>query len=109
LGQLGEYQYVKHRLTVDENLARMIIDLTGGIQRVIIALWVAAHRVAFERKEDKLRLEDFAQAARTWLAPLAPAVAALHSKDAEKMSRYEDLIRRDTAFWAKFWEAMASG
>ena len=107
LGQLGEYQYVKHRLTVDENLARMIIDLTGGIQRLIIALWVAAHRVAFERKEDKLRLEDFAQAASTWLAPLAPAVAALQSKDADKMARYEDLIRRDTTFWAKFWERAA--
>jgi hypothetical protein len=104
LGQLGKYQYVKNRLTVDENLAELIIDLTGGIQRLIIALWFAAHRVAFERKEDDLRLSDFTQAASTWLAPLAPAIAALRSKDAGKMARYEDLIRRDTTFWAKFWE-----
>lgn len=104
LGQLGKYQYVKHRLAVDENLAELIIDLTGGIQRLIIALWFAAHRVAFERKEDDLRLSDFTQAASTWLAPLAPAIAALRSKDAGKMARYEDLIRRDTTFWAKFWE-----
>ena len=70
---------------------------------MIIALWVAAHRVAFERKEDDLRLSDFTQAASTWLAPLAPAITALRNKDVGKMARYEDLIRRDTTFWAKFW------
>lgn len=104
LGQLGKYQFVQHRLAVDEKLAQLIIDLTGGIQRLIIALWVAAHRVAFERKEDDLRLSDFTQAASTWLSPLAPAISALRTKDADKMARYEDLIRRDTTFWAKFWE-----
>lgn len=105
LGQLGKYQYVNHRLAVDESLADLIIELSGGIQRVIIALWVAAHRVAFERKEDDLRLSDFTQAASTWLAPLAPAISALRSKDADRMARYEDLIRRDTVFWAAFWES----
>ena len=103
LGELGKHQYVQHGLAVDENLARLIVDLTGGIQRLIIALWVAAHRVAFERSSDDLRLSDFTDAAATWLAPLAPAVEALRSKDANKMSRYEDLVRRDTTFWAKFW------
>ena len=103
LGQLGQYQYVQKRVTVDENLARLIVDLTGGIQRLIIALWVAAHRVAFERKSDDLRLSDFTDAAATWLSPLAPAIEALRTKDANKMARYEDLVRRDTTFWAKFW------
>lgn len=107
LGQLGRYQYVRNRIVVDENLASLIIELTGGIQRVIIALWVAAHRVAFERKADDLRPSDFTEAAKTWLAPLAPAIAALRTKDPEKMARYEDLVRRDTTFWAKFWENAA--
>lgn len=107
LGQLGRYQYVQNRIVVDENLASLIIELTGGIQRVIIALWVAAHRVAFERKTDDLRPSDFTEAAKTWLAPLAPAIAALRTKDSAKMARYEDLVRRDTTFWAKFWENAA--
>ncbi len=107
LGELGKYQFVRHKIAVDEPLAKLIIGLTGGIQRVIIALWVAAHRVAFERKSDDLRLSDFSDAAKTWLAPLAPAIAAISSKDPEKMGRYEDLIRRDTTFWAKFWEQAA--
>lgn len=107
LAELGKYQFVQHKIAVDEALANLIIGLTGGIQRVIVALWVAAHRVAFERKSDDLRLSDFSDAAKTWLAPLAPAIAALSSKDPQKMGRYEDLIRRDTTFWAKFWERAA--
>ena len=107
LAELGKYQFVQHKIAVDEALANLIIGLTGGIQRVIIALWIAAHRVAVERKSDDLRLSDFSDAAKSWLAPLAPAIAALSSKDPEKMGRYEDLIRRDTTFWAKFWERAA--
>lgn len=103
LGELGRYQYVRDKLTVDDNLAELIIQLTGGIQRIIIALWVAAHRVAFDRNADDLRLEDFATAARTWLAPLAPAVAALRAGNAFGMARYEDLARGDSPIWAEFW------
>jgi hypothetical protein len=103
LGQLFKYQFAKQPLAMDEGAVNLIVDLTGGIQRIIIALWIAAHRVAFERKSDDLLKEDFVTAAETWLAPLAPAVAALRSKDASRLARYEDLVRRDTVFWAKFW------
>lgn len=105
LPQLGQYQYVQNRLALDDNLARLLIDLTGGIHRIMIALWVAAHRVAFERHDDSLRLEDFTEAAATWMAPLAPAIAAIRSKDANKLAMYEDLAWRDTNFWAKFWQS----
>lgn len=100
---LAKYQYVAKPIPVDDQLAQLIIELTGGIHRIIIALWIAAHRVAFERSADDLRLEDFNKAAFTWLAPLAPAVAALQSKNETQMGRYEDLVRRDTLFWRKFW------
>lgn len=108
LPQLGQYQYVKDPLPVDDNLAKLIVDLTGGIHRVVIALWVAAHRVAFERREDSLRLDDFVEAANTWLAPLAPAISAVRSKDAKKMAAYEDLMPRDTSFWSKFWQGQSA-
>jgi hypothetical protein len=104
LGTLSRYQYMATPLTIDEGIARLIVELTGGIQRHIIALWVAAHRVALERSNgDDLRIDDFVTAANTWLAPLAPAVAALRSKDPQRMALYEDLRPRDTAFWANFW------
>lgn len=103
LGPLGKYQYVQQHIAIDDKLAQMIVELTSGIQRLIVALWVAAHRVAFERNSDDLRLTDFTNAAATWLSPLAPAIDALRNKDANKMARYEDLVRRDTTFWSKFW------
>jgi hypothetical protein len=103
MGQLARYQFVRDPVVMDEGLLKLIVDLTGGVQRIVIALWVAAHRVAFEQRDDALRPEDFVTAASTWLAPLIPAVAALRSKDPQRLSKYEDLTVRDTAFWAAFW------
>jgi hypothetical protein len=71
-------------------------------------LWIAAHRVAFERKEDSLSLDDFKKAAATYLAPVAPAVAALLSKDPLRMRRYEDLMPRDDGYWVTFWMGVSS-
>jgi hypothetical protein len=106
LARLGRYQYVKKRLAVDDALAEMIEQTTAGVPRIVMAQWVAAHRIAFERKDDDLRLDDFKKAALTWLAPLAPAVQALRSGDPAKMARYEDLVVRDTAFWSNFWKSV---
>lgn len=103
LGCLFRYQWVSTPLELTEEIAAKILEMTGGIPRIIIALWVAAHRVALERKVDDLRLSDLTQAATTWLSPLAPAVAALREKNATSMRRYEDLVPRDTTFWAKYW------
>lgn len=106
--QLAHYQLVANPLEVTRELLELILVLTGGIQRLIVALWIAAHRVAFERpKSDDLRIEDFKKAADTYLAPIAPAVAALRSKDPRLMSRYEDLIQRDDHYWATFWASMS--
>ncbi len=107
LEQLGKYQYVPKPLTVDDELAQFIVELTGGIQRLIIALWIAAQRVALERNTGDLLLSDFRTAAATYLAPIAPAVAALRSKDPVRMAKYEDLLPRDDAFWSQFWGSVS--
>jgi len=107
VGQLARYQYVATPLAVTSELLELILVLTGGIQRLIVALWIAAHRVAFERKDDDLRIEDFKKAADTYLAPVASAVAALRSKDPRLMARYEDLVRRDDNYWSSFWGTMS--
>ena len=103
LKPLGRYQYVAKKITIDSELAELILELTAGVRRFIIALWIAAHRVALERSTGDLRLDDFRRAAATYLAPIAPAVAALRSNDPVKMARYEDLLPRDGQFWAQFW------
>ncbi|MBC7751547.1 MAG: AAA family ATPase [Candidatus Saccharibacteria bacterium] len=105
LPKLFEYQYVLKPLPLTDSLAELIIELSGGIPRIIIALWIAAHRVAFERKTDDLRIEDFQRASDKYLAILKPAIAALRSKDPQRMSQYEDLVQRDDGFWGAFWTA----
>jgi hypothetical protein len=107
LPELGKYQYVQRKLPIDDALGKLIIELTGGIQRLIIALWIAAQRVALERNTGDLLLSDFTRAATTYLAPVAPAVAAFRSKDPVKMSRYEDLLPREDEFWAQFWGSVS--
>lgn len=103
LPALWQYQYVQNKLPLNEALAETIINRTGGIQRLVIALWIAAHRVALERSDNSLLLADFHKAADTFLAPVAPAVEALRSMDPKKMSRYEDLLSADPTFWPHFW------
>jgi len=100
---LLNYQYVKHPISDPEQLSKLILELTAGVPRIIIALWFAAHRVAFERREDSLKLEDFEKASNTLMAPLKPAIAALNSGDPEKMSRFDDLLPRDDGVWSSFW------
>lgn len=108
LPQLGVYQFVKNPLPVDDALAELIIEKTAGVPRLIIALWIAAHRVAFERTTDDLRLTDFHKAADTYLSPVGPAVTALRSNEPLRMARYEDLMPKDHTFWNQFWGDVGS-
>jgi len=104
---LFKYQYVKDKLVDINQVGKVIIQLSGGIPRIIIALWIAAHRVAFEReKNDSLQIEDFIEAAKTYLAPLATAIKAINSGEPSQMSVYEDMIG-DEGFWDAFWNSVA--
>ena len=103
LSALFKYQYVSKKLELTSEVAATIFDLTGGIQRIIIILWIAAHRIAFKRKEDDLRIEDFEIAAKKHLSILRPAIEAIHSKDPLRYGQFEDLMRRDDQFWSTFW------
>lgn len=101
--QLLRYQYVKHPVVDSDGLRELVFELTAGVPRLIVALWVAAHRVAFERTDEALRLEDFQHAALRYLAPAHSAVLALRSGDPTKMARFDDLMPSDDGFWATFW------
>lgn len=103
LPALLRYQYVKTRLEQTEEFAHLLLELTAGVPRIMIALWIAAHRIAFRRGDDSLRQSDFVKASQTLLEPLQPAILALRSGDPELMSRYEDLLPRDDVFWGGLW------
>lgn len=102
LDQLGKYQYVAQPIRVDDDLARLVLELTAGVHRLIVALWIGAHRIALERNSGDLLIDDFKKASMTLLAPVRPAVAALNSNEPKLMSRYEDLLPRSPSFWSQF-------
>ena len=104
---LFKYQFVKDKLVDINQVGKIVIQLSGGIQRIIIALWIAAHRVAFEReKNDALQIDDFIDATKIYLAPLATAIKAINSGEPSQMSAYEDMIG-DEGFWDAFWNSVA--
>lgn len=98
---LGRYQYTRVAIDVMTVLDK-VFEATAGIRRLIIALWVGAHRIALERKDDELKLGDFEEAARTLMAPVGPSVRALLSGRPDALQRYEDL-RPGEEFWETYW------
>lgn len=91
-GELMKYQYVKTPLTLTEELASLIIELTAGIKRLIINLWIFAHRAAYSRGQDNLLLEDFKTAEKQNFKKIRPAVQAILSGDPFLMSQHLDLL-----------------
>ena len=92
LPQLLRYQLVQKKLSQSDELAELLIELSGGIKRLLIALWVSAHRVAFARGRDDLALVDFRVAAQTYLSPIAGAVNAINSGRPEQLAKFEDMM-----------------
>lgn len=100
LENLLNYQYVSKRLDYSDALATLILELTGGVVRMIIALWFLAHRVAFDRgSDDDLRVEDFKYAADLYLAPLKAGLNATQTNDPAKMRNFSDLRATENFFW----------
>lgn len=93
-------QLTKKKLKLTTTLAAEIFQLTAGVPRIIVTLWFMAQRVAFSLRHDELRLDHLRHASQTFLAPLAPAVAALLSNDPDRLRLYEDFVRAvDPSIW----------
>ncbi len=103
LAALTRFQAVAKPLCVTPEIGTLLIELTAGIPRLLVALWLAAHRVAYEHKADTLTEADIRKAAGTYLAPVVPAVSALRSKDPRQTRLYEDLLPRGWDVWSELF------
>lgn len=94
LPQLMKYQYVKTPIKMSDEFAQMILDFTGGIIRLILKLWIAAHKYAFRRGDDYLRMEDFIAAEKNDFVFLRDAIKAVKSDDPKLRSKFEDMMSK---------------
>lgn len=97
--QLCKYQWQPDPLEPSDELRHLLHELSGGIFRICMALWIHAHRRSFERGGRQLLLDDFRYAAANALAPLQPAVKAILSGDPRLQLQYEDLLPTKFAYW----------
>lgn len=101
LPTLCRYQWFEKQLPLSAHLAQQVHKLSGGVPRLVIALWIHAHQMAIEREGRGLKLDDFIQAAVGPLAPVQPAVAALLSDNPAKLSQYRDLLPIHDPVWGE--------
>jgi hypothetical protein len=87
---LCRYQWLPVKLLPSDELRKLLFDLSGGILRICVTLWIKAHGRAIDRGGDQLDLDDLRKAAAQDLGPLQDAVQALHSADPRRLRRYED-------------------
>ncbi|PTU30306.1 ATP-binding protein [Stenotrophobium rhamnosiphilum] len=92
LKTLEMYQWSDVRLAIDDELKKFIHSVTAGIRRLVISLWIAAHRVAIASGSRNLTMKHFEMAAAGSLAPTRPAVDALLSGHPDAVRRFEDLF-----------------
>ena len=87
---LCTYQWFPVKLPPSDELRKLLFELSAGILRVCVALWITAHGRALDRGADRLEFDDFRNAAARDLSPLQDAVQALQSDDPRRLRRYED-------------------
>lgn len=88
---LCRYQWLPRKLLPTDELRRLMFELTGGVLRVCLMLWIQAHRRAALRGAEQLDFDDFRDAASQSMAPLQPSVQALHSGDPRRLGQFEDV------------------
>jgi hypothetical protein len=94
LSQLMKYQYVNKPLTDLEQLAELLLELTAGIKRLIITLWIEAHKCSFSRARDDLLLDDFKAAESINFKMIRPAILAVKSGNPKLTAQYMDLLHK---------------
>ncbi len=104
---LSKYLWADEPIDNVDEIRNVAHDLSGGVQRVFVSLWIHAHQVMWRRGGKKLEARDFQVAMNTYLFPLRPAIEALKSGDQIGLAQYEDLLPRDNPSLVKMFNSEA--
>lgn len=99
---LFAYQYTEQQIELTDELASLILELSAGIPRIVIGLWIAAHRYAIRQGHSTLSVESFELGSQKLTQMLSHGVSALIHNDRNAMSHYEDLMPGNSVFWNEF-------
>jgi hypothetical protein len=100
---LLRYQVLPKELKMSDELLDTVFEYSAHIPRIRAALLHQSQTRAIERGAAGLSIEDLHWTARHGLAALMPAVEALRSGKPDALSRYEDVLPRDDAFWSQLF------
>lgn len=93
---LASQQYVARPLELNNEAITRILELTGGVRRIIMHLWIHAQTLALlDSDRDALEMTDIEIAAMQSLSPVKPAIDALRKGDANAARNFEDLLPRN--------------
>lgn len=87
-----KYQWVSKPAVLDDNLRKVIFELTQGILAVLIALHRAAQVYAIRNKLDTVDTPVLRKVYLTQFVLLHPALSALKSKQSNRLEKFEDLL-----------------
>jgi hypothetical protein len=90
--QLAEYQWFGNKLPPTDGFRTLVHELSAGVPRIYISLWIHAHMRALWQGAVCLDESHFKYAAENALGSLRPAVEALLSNDPRRLMQYEDSL-----------------
>lgn len=89
---LFRYQWLPGQLSLDDDVAEVMYQLSAGLPRLCASLLIHAQRLALEAGDKALSLAHIHAAALGPMATTQPAVRALLSGDPARMALFEDLL-----------------
>lgn len=90
-----EYQWVQNPCVLTDKLRATIYDLTQGVTDFLAKLMILGQRYAIQSGTEQLDEACLRHVANTKMKLLLPPIAALRSRDPEKMAQFEDMMPLD--------------
>lgn len=104
--RLWTYQWTQEPTSLDDELAEIFFEESGGIIDLAVKLYAAVqlrllYRSEMDAHANEIIIPGFVRSvARTDFAPVRPMVEALNAGDPAKLARFEDLHSFERNYWA---------
>lgn len=95
LESIWKYQWTKDFTPLDEEFAKVMYEYTQGISDLMVKLFVYSQHYAIESGVERLSTNLIKKVAKERFRALKPMLEAIRSGNPYKISKYEDILKRD--------------